>query len=197
MPMPTPAPRKPRRWPWIVAILVALMIGYGTGRASAGDATTTQPVTTNTSAQPTAAQSQPTQQQQQPAGHHKVGDMVIADDTWQVKVTSVKTATHGENEFDQPKAGHIFVIINVEMKNISNETQSTSSLLMWTLRNTDGTEYDQDIFSGHSPNGKIEAGGNSKGSLVYEVPTNVKSFLLNFESGLGDSSLDVWNIAVK
>lgn len=48
-----PRAKKPRRWPWIVAIFVALVIGYGAG--SAGHSSTATPTT------PAATQAAPTQ----------------------------------------------------------------------------------------------------------------------------------------
>jgi hypothetical protein len=42
MPTPPMQPmRKPRRWPWIVALIVVFFIGFATGRVGTGDATTT------------------------------------------------------------------------------------------------------------------------------------------------------------
>lgn len=38
---PVQPTRKPRRWPWIVALFVVFFIGFGVGRSGTGDATTT------------------------------------------------------------------------------------------------------------------------------------------------------------
>ncbi|MBO0779608.1 MAG: DUF4352 domain-containing protein [Ktedonobacteraceae bacterium] len=192
MPMPTPAPRKPRRWPWIVAILVALMIGYGAGHASAGDAgTTTQPVTTNTSTQPTTAQSQPTQQQQ-PTGHHKVGENVSVDSEWQVTVTHV-SASNGD-EITQPKSGHTLLLIDVSLKNISDKQQVASSLIQFSLRDSEGQTYTETILSGKTaPGGHVDAGQPLKGTLVYEVPSSTKTFVLGFIADLGGQQVS-WDL---
>lgn len=62
--IPPTMPKKPKRWPWIVAIFVALIIGYaagsGTHSTDTATTTTTGASTTTTSVQPTSAPAQPT-----------------------------------------------------------------------------------------------------------------------------------------
>ena len=59
---PQAAPKKQRRWPWIVAILVALVIGYGAGSASHSSTTTTivPAATTQATTAPTTVSAKPT-----------------------------------------------------------------------------------------------------------------------------------------
>lgn len=54
----SPPAKKPKRWPWILAIFVALMIGYGAG--SAGHSSTTTPAATTIAPTQAAVVTKPT-----------------------------------------------------------------------------------------------------------------------------------------
>lgn len=57
---PPTAPRKPKRWPWIVAIVAAAGIGFGAGNAGGSEPTVTaEPTATTTASPPAAAPSTP------------------------------------------------------------------------------------------------------------------------------------------
>lgn len=120
--------------------------------------------------------------------------MITADNVWQVTVNTA--GPNQGNDVFTPKAGNIFVQINVTMKNISNETQTASSLLMWELKGPDGQKYNIALSNDTSPDGKTEAGGLLKGTLTYEVPTGTKKLTLNFITSLTDDSIDIWDINV-
>lgn len=97
-PPPVQPQRKPRRWPWIVAIFVALMIGYASGSGSHDTtATTTQTTTqaatiqptdapTTAPAQPTAAPKWITTQRYTGNGTKKTPVFTVPDD-WKINYT--------------------------------------------------------------------------------------------------------------
>lgn len=59
--MPPPPPsKKPKRWPWIAAIIVALFVGYGIGHSPDPTTTTDNTAQTVVVSQPTTASSTPT-----------------------------------------------------------------------------------------------------------------------------------------
>jgi hypothetical protein len=133
----------------------------------------------------------------QPTQHFKVGDTVKVGDTWQVVINSVKTDPPGQ--FSSLKSGNVYLLIGVSLTNISNKEQTTSSLADWKLTGTDGqsynTTYDSDAPS--APDGKVEAGSPSKGTLVYEVPSTVKEFRLAFAPSFFSSGQTIWDLTVS
>ncbi len=207
----TPLPqnaRKPRRWPWIIALIVVFFLGMGIGSsthsATTGTTTTTTTASSTTqsgngtAAQPTVAKpiAQPTAvpTSNTTTAHLKLNETVAIDNTWQVTVTSAKT-NPGDGEINIPASGNTYVLITVSLKNISDKQQTVSSLLQFGLRDTDGTSYDESITYGHSPDGTVAVGDPLKGTLAYEVPASTKKFVLNFELGLLSDQVS-WDISV-
>lgn len=193
-----PFPRKQRRWPWIIAIIVALIIGYAAGTGShisstAEPTANSQPVS---NAQPTAASKSSgsligvgSSPAPAPGTQHFMVGQIVKDGDWQITITSVKTS-QGQ-DFDTPKAGRIFLLIDVTLQNISNATQPVSSLAMFTLRDSAGQEYTETILSSGSaaPNGQADAGQQIKGTLPYEVPITQHQFLLAFIGHYGEQQV--------
>ncbi|MDQ2884928.1 MAG: DUF4352 domain-containing protein [Chloroflexota bacterium] len=179
-PMPPQPLRRPRRWPWIVALIVVFFIGFGLGHIGTGGGTA---AVQNTATIQTTATHASTAPQQTPqtsnTGHHKIGETVNVDDIWQVTVTGAKT--NQGDDIMHPKAGHAFLSIDVSMKNISSSQQAASSLIQYSLRDTAGQQYNETIATNAtSPDGPVNAGAPLKGTLTYEVPTSTKSFVLGF-----------------
>src|SRR6266700_1223896 len=192
---PAPKPKKSRTWLWIVGMILVAIISYSVGAGSHSGSDTTATTSNNTStsaAQPTQAPKATTK----PANsHHKIGETITSDDIWQVTITSAST-NQGTNMF-QPKAGNVFLQIQITMKNVSQQAQTASSLAMWDLKAVDGTKYNTSLTDATSPDGQVEAGGPLKGTLTYEVPSGTKTFTLSFITSLADPSLDVWDIQVQ
>lgn len=176
--------RKPRRWPWIIALIVVFFIGFGLGHIGTGGGAIA--VQSTATVQTTATQAGTTPQQTpQPSttGHHKIGETVNIDNIWQVTVTGAKT--NQGDDILHPKAGHTFLSIDVSMKNISSSQQAASSLIQYSLRDTAGQQYNETIATNAtSPDGPVNAGAPLKGTLTYEVPTSTKSFVLGFVATL-------------
>jgi len=129
-----------------------------------------------------------------PVTHFKVGQQVKVGDTWVITVNSVKTANQGLNEFDTPKAGNIFLVIDVIQKNISSQQQTANATFDWTLRDSTGQSYDQALAS-NGPDGNVETNAQVRGKFYYEVPKAEKAFTLAFSPGLGDNQV-IWDLAV-
>jgi hypothetical protein len=188
-----PPPYQPRKkssgpLPWILGIiggigaifLLCLAAALAPQLNTRSNSTiTTQPV-----------QDQPTST---PANTHlKVGQSINADNNWQVGVLKVQTSQG--SGFSKADPGKIYVLVDVLLKNISQETQNASSLFMWELRDTTGVRYSESLFTdANSPGGKAEPSGLVKGTLAYEVPTSQHQFTLTF-SDLGDSNGTIWDI---
>ncbi len=127
--------------------------------------------------------------------HFKVGQQVKVGDTWLITVNSAKT--NKGTDFDQPKQGSIYLVIDVSMKNLSSKEEDVSSLAQFSLKDATGQQYTEAITSfGHSLDGKVEAGGLLRGQLIYEVPTSQHQFTLAFESDLLSSGQTIWDISL-
>ena len=117
---------------------------------------------------------------------------------WTVTVNSVKTSMGGN--YTTPKAGMRFLVLDLSMKNLSAETQAVSSIVQFTLRGDDGTKYDVTIYpdAGSIIDGKVDAGQPARGVIVYEVPTNVNAFHLNFTNNPYDTNAPdaTWDLNV-
>jgi hypothetical protein len=148
-----------------------------------------EPASSQGSTQPA---SQPTTQTQ-PSGN-VVGKPVQINDTWTVTLNGVTTSKG--TQFDAPKAGNTFLVVNVTLKNTSTSNQTVSSLLMFSLHDNTGQKYDEDITFGGSPDGAVAAGGIIRGSIAYEVPNNIHDFVLQCTPTLGSNDLAEWNVKI-
>jgi hypothetical protein len=190
-------PRKRRTWLWITLGVIALLlfacigtvvlVSKGASQLSSSNSGT---VANTTPSAPTQAPTQPPTQQ-----HFKVGQTVKVGDTWQVTVNSAKTSQG--SEFSTPAANHVYLVIDVTLKNISTQEQQAYSA-QFTLRDATGQQYTETFFDSSltSPNGKVEADGLLRGQLSYEVPTSQKHFTLAFEASLTETGQTIWDIDV-
>ena len=125
----------------------------------------------------------------------KVGVPFVVNDTWTVTVNKVST-NQGDNLLNTPKAGNVYIVVNVTLKNTSSQNQSASSLGMFSLKDSTGQTYNQNIAFGHSPDGQVAAGSLVRGDIAYEVPKSMHSFILQFVPSLGSSDLTEWNLII-
>ena len=169
----------------VVILVFALLACGNTSNASTATVVATSGAT---NAAPTAA----------PTTVAKVGDTVKVGSTWQIKIISVKTSAN--DAFNQLKAGNIFLLIDVSIKNLSSSKQSTSSLGDWNLQDSTGQKYTENVTTGapNPPDGDILANSLLRGTLAYEVPQSEKSFTMTFSPGLGLSGDSAtWSLSVK
>lgn len=169
-----------------VAIL-ALVVPFIACGSTAGGNTGSAVTPNDSSASPTTA----------PAQHFKIGAIVKVGDTWQVTVHSAKFSKGGE--FDSLKSGQIFLEIDVTLKNISSQEQDASSVIDWTLKDSTGQKYDTSYASdaASSPDGKVAAHDQLRGTLAYTVPKTMKQYTLAFAPDLLSSGQTIWDITVS
>jgi hypothetical protein len=195
-PPPVPPPPSKRRglkaWHWVlIALGVLLVIGIvavaatGCGTSSQSTGGTSPPEQTSTQV-PTQA---PT------AAHHKVGEQVQVG-SWAVTLNSAKL--HGGTEFDTPEAGHTYLVVNATFKNGSSQPQTMSTVVQVTMKDSAGQRYTETFvgFAEASPDGTVEPGGQTRGEIVYEVPTSVHQFTFTFQPDMFDSTLAMWDVNV-
>jgi hypothetical protein len=198
-PMYQQPPKKRLLWPWFVGGGCLVLILAICGILVVVSRVATNVVNNSASSLPnveatvqSAAQTDAT-----PASvsaHHKLNEVVSVGDTWQVTVT--KVSTNQGDDINTPTAGNTFIQIDVSMKNISNQQQIASSLVQYSLTDTSGQKYDENLLSGAAgPEGNVAAGAPLKGSITYEVPTSTKSFVLSFTPDFS-GQLVSWDISL-
>ena len=191
---PGPPPKKRRTWLWIVLGVFALAILGCVGILAASQgATSTPPGASQAPAGNTPSTGNTPAPTQAPAGN-AIGKPVVVNVDWTVTLNSVKKSTG--SEFDQPKAGNIFLVVNVTMQNTSGATQNASSIGQWSIRDASGQTYTQDITYGSGPDGTVAANGKIRGNIAYEVPKSVHSFTLQFVADIGSTDLAEWTVHI-
>lgn len=181
--------RRPRLGPGIIAGLVVLAFF---ALAACGTTNTATP----SSAIPQTSVPSPTPtftQTPAPPTHFKIGQTAQVG-SWLLTVKGV--SKNSGSEFIKPKAGNIFLVIDVSLKNTSQQQQRLESTLQFTLRDANGYRYMLIYLDTVrlTPTGTIEAGGLASGDLVYEVPSEMHRFTLAFEP---DTTLPlaIWDIS--
>lgn len=137
---------------------------------------------------------QPTTAPTQAAQTNTIGKPVQVGDTWVVTLNNVNTSTGGE--VDVPSSGNTFLVVNVTLKNNSLRNQEASSLVMFSLKDSDGQTYHQAITFSGSPDGTVAAGGVIRGNIYYEVPTSNHDYILQFTLSIGSTGLAEWNVKI-
>ena len=176
-----------------LVLLIVLFVIIGVANSHGGSSSpAVTPAAQNTANAGSTPISQPGQTT------YKIGD-TITSGTWQVTVHSVKTTKDPGNQFVTLKAGHVFLVFDATLKNLDSSPQTASTLIQWTLRDTSGNTYDQEIVFGSGssgPEGTIAPNQLAHGQFAYQVPTNVHQFTLQFQASFGGSDLVQWNVTV-
>lgn len=127
--------------------------------------------------------------------HFKVGDQVKIGDNFIVTINSFKT--NPGDEFDQPKSGNEFVVVDLTIKNVGSDEQDISTILQCTLKDSTGQKYNETFISNlTAPDGKLAAGDLVKGQVAYEVPKAQHDFTFDFEADIISSGETVWDLSV-
>lgn len=187
-------PKKRRTWLWAIlgaaVVLVLGCVGLVAIAAQSGQSGT-QPQATKAGNTPASGNTPAATQV--PAGN-TIGKPVVVNATWTVTLNRVSTSTG--TEFDMPKAGNIFLVVNVTLQNTSGSTQNASTLGQWSLKDESGQTYTQDISYGSGPDGTVAAGGKIRGNIAYEVPKSVHTFTLQFVADIGSTDLAEWTVHI-
>jgi Domain of unknown function (DUF4352) len=207
--MPPVPPRKSntRLFIIIAAVLIAVIVIAGFGVALGHQAVTNVSVTptSSTGNTPSTANTTPSTGANTPTsgntpttvtttGNAKVGQTVQAGANYAVTVNSVRTST-GDTVF-QPKAGNIYIVIDVTVKNTSSSSQVVSSFINFELQDSTGQKYTEAFTDIGTPPDEtaLQPGKLIRGQLIYEVPTSMHQFTMSFNDLLGDGSLASWDI---
>ena len=119
-------------------------------------------------------------------------------DNWQVVVNGAKV-THG-GQYDTPQhAGDVYLEIDVSVTNQTGQSQTFSSDLGFTLKDSTGQKYIETITSDapSSPDGTVSSGSKLRGTAVYEVPATMHAFEFDVAPDpFGTNDVAVWNLSV-
>lgn len=87
------------------------------------------------------------------------------------------------DQYIKPKEGHIYKIVEATLENIGQESAAISSLMMFSLTDSEGYKYTVTIGpdTKGSLDGELQPGRKMRGELVFEVPTEAAGLELLFE----------------
>lgn len=124
-------------------------------------------------------------------GAHMIGEAATLKDL-RVTVNEVKTVAG--TDFFKPKAGMKFVVVNVTLENTGSEAANVSSLLQMEVKDATGQAYDESLSAdsvagGKVPGGSVAPGDKLRGSMGYEVPTDVEGLQWIFKEAFGSDRI--------
>jgi hypothetical protein len=215
-PPPAPKPRRRIPWLWIIgSLFVGFVIGFASHvppSAPAGSVTPQQTLSAAANEQtavsldqtniagspqppvtPIPAETPPTTP---PSPHGDIG-LTQTSGVWKITVNSIAPTT-SDNQFEVPKAGNQFVLINFTALNTGTSAHDMNPFY-FTLRDTSGTSY---AFAGltvaKSPDGTVVGGQKLRGDLSYELPKALHQVTLQFDSpdDLDGSQVVQWNLSI-
>ncbi len=187
----------------IVVVLVLILGGIGAAFALRSRGTTANsptPTTQNTPATNgvTPAATTPAGSTTPSTGTSGQLNQPVQAGNWVVTITHVTTTTASTLP---PKPGNTYLEITLSLKNTAATTQLVSSLLQFSLADTNGGKYDEaltDTNIHHPPDGNVNAGQTLNAQLAYEVPQSQHNFVLSFEYNLlqGSNAIVTWQLSV-
>jgi len=118
---------------------------------------------------------------------YNVGD-VIAIGTTNLTVNQVLYPAG--DDFNKPKAGFKFLVVDITIENTGATAISVSSLLQMSVKDSSGQEFDVDLMAsvasgGTPPDGEIAPGEKLRGQVGFQVPENATGLVFVFDA-------DVW-----
>jgi hypothetical protein len=123
-------------------------------------------------------------------GRHHLGDTVQIGTSWTVAFTHLSTAKTLDKTPAAP--GHVFLVIDVSVRNISNQSQSLSDLSFYGPIDSSGKNYPASL----SLNGTVAPGVTEHGTLVAEIPTSLHKAILEVDDQNEDSFSNIWDITI-
>jgi hypothetical protein len=116
-----------------------------------------------------------------------------------VTVNGAKTSKGGQYD-TLDHAGDVFLEIDVTVVNNTGQTQTWSTLLDFTLKDSTGQTYNQTFVSDSPapPDGKVPNGGKLRGTAPYEVPSTMHAFEFDVTpDSFNNNDVAIWNITVQ
>ncbi|GEM_PF-3642742 len=123
-------------------------------------------------------------------GRHHLGDSVQIGTSWTVAFTHLSTTQKIDKT--PAAAGHVFLVIDVSVRNISNQPQSLSDLSFYGPIDSSGKNYPASL----SLTGTVAPGVTEHGTLVAEIPTSLHKAILEVDDENEDSFSNIWDISI-
>lgn len=175
-----------RKWIAGSMVVAALVL------AACGETVQPEKVDTSQGAQPASGQAG--EQQGSETQTFKVGDTI--------KLGDFNYTVHGirevkGNELFKPESGKKWVAVEVTIENKSSEPQAVSSLLGFTLQDSEGYNYNVALLPVDlkgSLDGEIAPGRKMRGEVAFEIPKEAKGLELVIDAnvfGLGQAIVDL------
>ena len=175
----------------IAVVLIGSIVGAVALAASSKNASN-HPVSNPTVGATTTRTSAPTQQT---VAHHQVGDAITTAD-WQVTITSARAYAGNPYQFETPRDGDTFLVVKGTFKNLTDQSQPLSTLLFFTLQDTQGNTYLEAVLNSvRSPDSPVLANRSTQGEWGYEVPASIHTFVLIFSDDPGHTTF-AWDITI-
>ena len=128
--------------------------------------------------------------------HYSVGQTASTPDGFSVKVNQVYTSQG--TEFDTPRSGNQYLVVDVSVVNTTGQTQLMAED-QFTLIDSTGQRISSTIATS-LPNvhpylgGTLQNGSTMRGQLVYEVPVGTHPYQLAFAANPFGGSQTIWDI---
>jgi hypothetical protein len=198
-PPTTPEPkRKGRLVPLLLVLVVACVVLALAGSLVRGPGSSTAPggsTGSDTGQQANASESDrdagsPAQKaaagssQGQAHGPGTVGETL---ETAGLRVTLNDVRRSAGGDFFKPKAGNLYVVLDLTFENTTDNEAAVSSLLSASLKDSTGQKYTLALggTDKSAPDGSIATGDRSRGEIAFEVPTTATGLVYTFDPILG------------
>lgn len=166
-----------------IIIIVALCTIFATVGGCGGKDNSTPKKVNNTNASTSSTESAKKSNEPQ---IFNVGDKIQLKD-FNVTINSIRT-DYG-NEYFKPKDGNEYFYVDCTVENISNETQTLSSMLMFDIRDSDGRRCNQaiSVTANGQLDGTMSVGQKITGEYAVEIPSGKTGMQLMFNSSFLNS----------
>jgi hypothetical protein len=94
---------------------------------------------------------------------------------------------------DHPESNHMYLMLEIALKNISAQAQTAPSLSQFTLWDT-ARQRCAPTFAGASPHVMVPPGGTIQGFAQYEAPTAMRHFTYMFTAPHMSDGQAIWDI---
>lgn len=102
------------------------------------------------------------------------------------------------DEFFSPDEGTAWLVVDVEVTNIGDESEALSSLIMWQLVDAENRSLDQELVTDTqgSVDGELGADRSMRGEIAYEVGVEDAEWELIFEPALFGFGQGIYSFTV-
>lgn len=115
------------------------------------------------------------------------GETATFGDSFEVKANSIKT-NYDPGSYYKPGDGNQYIVLNVTVKNISDESQYVSAYTFSLIDNGISKAASYITVADKLDTGTLEPGASITGNLLYEVNKDASGLKLKYETTVYDAS---------